>query len=368
MASPRYCGNCGQVLREGARFCPACGGEVRERDAAGQSQVPSAPVLAAPAPAPAQADFVQTPAVDVTSAPEPDATRADDTIPPTNPPVTLDNAPLSDSPTAPRQVPSGRADSRPRSSGRQEPVEPDYYTPPGPAAPPDSSLQPSGGPRSRAGWIIAAAVVLILAGGGGAAYAVLGSHHKSPGHTAGSQSGTRKSATPTATTVVSPTPSPTPTPSATSTVPSRQQAATDLAGLLAQSGTDRTQVTQAVADVSTCGGSLSQDESVFTNAATSRQTLLGELASLPDRSALPAPMLQDLTNAWQASMQADRDFAAWTQDEISRGCSTDVQADPNYQAATTPDDQATHYKMAFVNLWTPIASQYGLPQYQYNEI
>ncbi len=120
--------------------------------------------------------------------------------------------------------------------------------------------------------------------------------------------------------------------------------------------------------MSACGPNLSQDESVFTNAAASRHALLNELASMPDRSALPAGMLQDLTNAWQASEQADSDFAAWTQDEISQGCSTDVQADPNYQAATGPDDQATRSKMAFVSIWTPIASQYGLPQYQYNEI
>ena len=151
-------------------------------------------------------------------------------------------------------------------------------------------------------------------------------------------------------------------------LPSRRQAAQALAALLAQSGTDRTAVTQAVSAVADCSPGLSQDETTFSNAASSHQALLGKLAALPDRSALPASMLQDLTTAWQASGQADQDFAKWTQDEISHGCSTNYQSDANYQATTVPDDQATTYKKAFAALWTAIANEYGLPLYQYNQI
>jgi hypothetical protein len=79
-------------------------------------------------------------------------------------------------------------------------------------------------------------------------------------------------------------------------------------------------------------------------------------------------MLQDLTTAWQASGQADQDFAGWTQDEISHGCSTNYQSDASYQAATGPDAQATKDKKAFAALWTAIANEYGLPLYQYNQI
>ena len=68
-------------------------------------------------------------------------------------------------------------------------------------------------------------------------------------------------------------------------------------------------------------------------------------------------MLQDLTMAWQASGEADQDFASWTRDEISRGCSTDDQSDPSYQAAKVPDKEATRYKKAFVALWTAIAER-----------
>jgi hypothetical protein len=151
-------------------------------------------------------------------------------------------------------------------------------------------------------------------------------------------------------------------------LPSRQQAAQALAALLAQSGTDRAAVTQAVSAVQGCSPGLSQDEAVFSNAAASRQTLLGKLAVLTDRSALPASMLQDLTAAWQASGEADQDFANWTQDEITQGCSTNDQSDASYRAAEAPDEQATKDKKAFAGLWAAIADEYGLPLYQYNQI
>ena len=66
--------------------------------------------------------------------------------------------------------------------------------------------------------------------------------------------------------------------------------------------------------------------------------------------------------------RADQDFAAWAQDEISHGCSTNYQSDASYQATTAPDDQATKDKKAFAALWTAIANEYGLPLYRYNQI
>ncbi len=161
-----------------------------------------------------------------------------------------------------------------------------------------------------------------------------------------------------------------PVPAAVSSpaVPPQQQAAQALAALLAQSGTDRAAVTQAVSAVADCSPGLSQDETIFSTAASSRQALLGHLAALPDRSALPAAMLQDLTTAWQASGQADQDFARWAQDEIAQGCSTNYQSDAGYQAAAVPDEQATKEKKAFAALWAAIADQYGLPIYKYNQI
>jgi eukaryotic-like serine/threonine-protein kinase len=187
---------------------------------------------------------------------------------------------------------------------------------------------------------------------------------------AGRLPSTAAASSPAASPASSPAASPasSPTPSAVSSVPPRRQAAQALAALLAQSGTDRTAITQAFNAVADCSAGLSQDETIFSNAASSRQALLVKLAALQDRSALPASMLQDLTTAWQASGQADQDFARWTQDEISRGCRPNDQSDASYQAAIGPNDQATTSKKAFVALWKAIADEYGLPVYAYNQI
>jgi hypothetical protein len=156
--------------------------------------------------------------------------------------------------------------------------------------------------------------------------------------------------------------------SATSTLPPRQQAAKALAALLAQSVTDRSAITGSASDVDQCGTNLSQDAQTFGNAATSRQNLVSQLAGLPARTALPASMLQDLTQAWQASASADQDLSQWAQDESSAGCTPNDHADPHFRAAKRPDKQATSAKQAFVSQWNPIASTYGLTSYQWNQL
>jgi hypothetical protein len=149
---------------------------------------------------------------------------------------------------------------------------------------------------------------------------------------------------------------------------SEQQAATNLAALLRQSVTDRSSITVAVTDVDQCGPSLNQDPQTFQSAAASHQQLLSQLSSLPGRSALPAAMLQSLTSAWQASAAADKDLGQWARDEVSNGCTQNDQADPKFQAAAGPDGQATTEKKAFVSQWNPIASQYRLATYQWNQL
>ncbi len=149
--------------------------------------------------------------------------------------------------------------------------------------------------------------------------------------------------------------------------PSEQSAAQALAQLLTSSVSDRSAVVNAVSDVNDCGDP-SQDQQTFQEAASSRQQLISELDSLTGASMLPAQMLQDLNGAWQASMQADQDFAAWASDESSDGCTPDDSADSNFQAAADPDNEATADKQAFVNLWNPVASQYGLTTYAWNQL
>jgi hypothetical protein len=158
------------------------------------------------------------------------------------------------------------------------------------------------------------------------------------------------------------------TPSTTSSTPAsnaaQQAAAQQLAGLLSQSGNFRAGVNAAVSDVSGCK-KLRTARTAFGDSAHNRQNLLAQLASMSNRSALPAPMLQSLTGAWQASVQVDMDLHDWAQDEISGGCDKQkVQSDPKYQASLGPDSTASSDKVAFTQAWKPIADKYGLTPYQ----
>jgi hypothetical protein len=148
----------------------------------------------------------------------------------------------------------------------------------------------------------------------------------------------------------------------------QEQAAQGLAGLLAQSVTDRSSIVAAVTDVNQCGPNLHQDPQTFQAAVTSRQSLLSRLASLPDRSALPAGLLAALTSAWQNSIQADQDYAQWARDEIARGCTANNASDRNARAAVGPDAQATAGKKRFAGLWNPIATRDGLATYLWNQL
>lgn len=149
----------------------------------------------------------------------------------------------------------------------------------------------------------------------------------------------------------------------------QQQAATALAALLAQSVTDRGDVIDAVVNVRDCGSKLAHDNEVFVKAASNRQRLLADLADMPDRSALSAAMLQDLTGAWQASAEADSDLAKWAGDAMTKGCNKKtIESDGNLNASCGPDSQATQDKQAFASLWNPMATKYGLTTYQSSQL
>lgn len=222
----------------------------------------------------------------------------------------------------------------------------------------------------RLRWLLAA-LVTILAAAGGTAFALAATGPTPTRHVTLSGNKTRAPATSNAF-AHNTTPS-TPAPSAAtpSIVPSDAQAiepvgAQNLAQLLASSVADRAAIVAAVSDVDACVN-LSEDLQTFQQAALSRDQLLIQLNALPDSSALPAQMLQDLAGAWKASYQADEDFGAWAEDQ-SAGCTANDSSDPNFQAATVPDNLATSDKQAFVSLWDPIAETYGLTVYQWNEL
>jgi hypothetical protein len=142
-----------------------------------------------------------------------------------------------------------------------------------------------------------------------------------------------------------------------------QTAAVALNKLLAQSGKYRAEVNVALGDVLACK-SLRASRDAFGASAANRRGLVAKLAVLPDRSALPQGMLQDLASGWQASIQVDSDFQAWAQDETGGGCNPKtVTSDPHYQASNAYESPASTGKAEFAQAWRPIAVKYGLPRY-----
>ena len=191
-----------------------------------------------------------------------------------------------------------------------------------------------------AGVAVAVVVAITLSSQGG-----------SPG-TAGS--GTAAGGTPTASS------------STGTTALTQQQAATALAGLLSQSGTDHSDVNAAVSNVEGCKG-LTADAQTFTKAAANRTTLLTKLAQLPGRSALPAAMISNLTAGWQASATVDTDLAKWAASEAGH-CKKNDTKNPNYAASLPFDSKATNGKTSFVGQWNGLARKYGLSVYQPSQI
>jgi hypothetical protein len=357
----RFCTRCGHELREGGRFCTGCG-----HSAAEPTEVSSMPAE----PPPASLSTAETitrgrlegPFAHPASSPPPQQ-QPD----PGPPPQWSDLGPPARKadPGPPPQwsdlgPPARKADPGPPPQWPYlgpSPQQPDLGSPPQQPdfAPPRGTAPPAEPRPQRTLWLVAAGLAVLLVGGAATVAFLVLRHHASSATGTGGTPPSAQTGGGSATT----------TPSSQSP---QQQAAHSLSALLAQSVTDRIAIVNAVSDVNECGPSLDQDAQTFQNAATSRQNLLSQLADMPDRSALPSSMLQSLTSAWQASIQADRDFAQWAQDEASQGCVPNDHSDPSYAAATGPDNQATIDKKAFVSTWNPIAAQYSLPSYQWNQL
>lgn len=250
------------------------------------------------------------------------------------------------------------------------PLEPPSGPLPGPSRQPPRRHDGNrpGSPRTLWGILL----VILLGGGGVAAVLLIAHPFSHPALSEIRNSGTSPTASPAGTASASAVPSTATSPaspaaSAPATV-TEQQAATSVASMLSQSVSDRAAIVSASNDVASCGPDLSSDPRVFDDAATSRQSLLARLTAMPGLATLPPALVSDLTNAWQASIAADRAYAEWANDEIAKTCVPNDTTDPGYLATETPNTNATKYKTAFVAQWNPIAVQYGLTQYQQGQL
>lgn len=394
----RACLECQAPLRPDARFCPRCGQPTGFAEPG--RPVPGGPVPGGPLPGGPDAPgpgFGDGPGFTVMTPPTPappagwGAPAAADWGEPTvtqvpyypSQPVVPPSAPPQDSP----YVPPGYH----RPSYGQPPQDPPGFAPfqayqppvPGDRQPllglpsePFQGSPPRQPPRRHdrdgsgtplAVWVI---LLVILFGGGAAAGVLIAHPFSHPALRATASSG----GTPTAsTTHASPAGSAATTQAASPTVTmsaaavTEQEAATNVAAMLSQSVSDRTAINNAYNSVLACDSQMASAPQVFDNAASSRQKLLASLATMSGRAELPAALLSDLTQAWQASIAADQAFAQWATDE-NAGCTPDDTGSAAYKATITPDNNATKYKTAFVDQWNPIAAQYNLTQYQQNQL
>jgi hypothetical protein len=69
----------------------------------------------------------------------------------------------------------------------------------------------------------------------------------------------------------------------------------------------------------------------------------------------------DLIAALRNSLDADRDYLTWAQQQLYSGCTPSAQSSA-YEAAHNADQQADASKEAFVQVWNQVAAQYGVQQ------
>ncbi|KUN87698.1 hypothetical protein AQJ66_08625 [Streptomyces bungoensis] len=147
--------------------------------------------------------------------------------------------------------------------------------------------------------------------------------------------------------------------------PAKQQAVA-LDKLLADSGSSRASVIQAVANVRQCDN-LGQSATDLRNAARQRTDLVTRLGKLSvDKLPANGELTAALTRAWQASAAADNHYAAWA-DQVGgrKGCHKGhARNTPQTQAGNRESGTASAQKVKAAALWNAIAGKYGLTQRQ----
>jgi serine/threonine protein kinase len=227
--------------------------------------------------------------------------------------------------------------------------------------PADPEPQPPGRRPGRVRLIVAVAAVAITAAA--VAVGVLVSH---PGRSAPVASTTpttpatsATSAVPATSAASSPAASSTPSVSA-SVLASRQ--ATAVGNLLGSSAATREALQSAVTQVRECTnlpGAVGQIQHVVDQ----RSSQYEQASALPTGDlASGAIVRSDLITALRDSLNADRDYLTWAQQQQqSAGCTPGAQSGA-YTTAYDADQQANAAKAEFALVWDPIAARYGLSQ------
>jgi len=151
--------------------------------------------------------------------------------------------------------------------------------------------------------------------------------------------------------------------------PTAQSEATAMNTLLLNSAQSRSQwnANILVTNVGNCVA-IGSDITQIGDIAGQRQTELTQAGNL-QVGAIPngATLKSQLMTALQISLNIDNDYLAWARQQQSSGCAVGTNS-TYYSDATNADSQATADKETFLSTWDPIASTYGLEQFDAGQI
>lgn len=227
----------------------------------------------------------------------------------------------------------------------------------GDAAENEASLadpQPSSRRRAPVKLLVTAAVVVVAAAAVAIGAGVITSSHPIAHIAAASRSAATSAATPAA----SSTPPATPSPSALPTLSASAQAAV-VSNLLNSSAATRQQLLGAVNEVASCT-SLPSAVGAIRGVVSQRGAEYRQASALSG-SALPqdAEVKTDLVAMFRTSLAADQDYLTWAQQQLTAGCNAPLQSSA-YSAANSAAQSAGTAKETFIQLWNPVAAQYGI--------
>lgn len=151
--------------------------------------------------------------------------------------------------------------------------------------------------------------------------------------------------------------------------PTAQSEATTINNLLVNSAQSRSQwnANVLVSDVGSCVA-LGSDIAQIGDIAKERRSELNQAQNL-QVGAIPngSTLKSQLMTALQISLNIDNDYLAWARQQQNSGCTVGTNS-TYYQNASNEDNQATADKTTFLGTWDPIASNYGLEQFDASQI
>ena len=131
--------------------------------------------------------------------------------------------------------------------------------------------------------------------------------------------------------------------------------------LLSSSAAARAALQHAVSQADSCTG-LPAAVSQIQNVVNKRMAEYNQAAALSTSALANGTVLKsDLIAALRDSLNADKDYLTWAQQQLKPGCTPGATSN-TFTAADLADQQAGVAKETFLRMWNPIAAKYGIQQ------